>query len=142
MVQIDEENKRGDVLSEVRDIRESGIVQVGHIIVRKIFVDSSKGGVLELPSWACDLKEPCQGNQDLATMTLAKLVENARNNAMVIATEGDLEQSSYRLFEHPRPAGYITQTRPHFGGIPVRTLIDSGASANVILEEVAVVLLG
>ena len=58
------------------------------------------------------------------------------------ATEFDLEQCSYKLFEYPRPTGYITQPRLHFGGIPVHTLIDSGASANVIPDEVAVVLLG
>ena len=71
-------------------------------------------------------------------MTLAKLAESARTNAVMSASDGDLEQSSYQLFENPRPAGYTTQTRLHVGGIPVHTLIDSGASANVIL---AVVLL-
>ena len=74
-------------------------------------------------------------------MTLAKLAGSARSNAVMNAAEGDLEQSSSQLFENPRPAGYTTQTRSQFGGIPVHTLIDSGAGANVIPAEVAVVLL-
>ena len=128
---------RGSVLSEVSAIRETGVVTVGDMIVRNTFVDQTKGKVSEVLSWACDSKV-----QDLSLMPLGQLAETARNNSVMSMSDCDLEQSSYELYENPRPAGYTTQTRLHFGGIPVHTLIDSGASADVIPEEVAVVLLG
>ena len=105
--------------------------------MRNTFVDQKKGKVSELLSWACDSRV-----QDLSKMTLGQLAETARKNAVMSSSDCDLEQSSYDLYENARPAGYTTQTRLYFGGIPVHTLIDSGASANVIPEEVAVVLLG
>ena len=80
-------------MSEVRAIRETGVVPVGDMIVRNTFEDQKKEKVSELLSWACDSKE-----QDLATMTLAELTESARSDAVMNAAEGDLEQRSYQLF--------------------------------------------
>ena len=58
------------------------------------------------------------------------------------SSEGKLEQYGCDVYDDPRPAGYTTNSRLHFGGIAVHTLIDSGATANVISEEVAELLLG
>ena len=45
------------------------------------------------------------------------------------------------LKRYARPAGYQAMTRLWFGGLPVQTLLDSGATVSAIPEEVACLII-
>jgi hypothetical protein len=105
---------------------------------------SAAAGTQDVVSWALDCDDMSEVLRSFQTsQSLGDLFHEAKTKGKISVVDSlsDLSPEELNVYQDPRPAGYTAQTLLSFGGKPVQTLLDYGAIACEIPEEVACLII-